>query len=71
MKSFGLGDVVERWIEIYLSGRVSRVHDREVSQGRLLFPLFVNDLPDALEALTLLFADDATMVMRLTQHEFA
>ncbi len=26
MKSFGLGDVVVRWIETYLSGRVSRVH---------------------------------------------
>ncbi len=26
MKSFGLGDVVVRWIEAYLSGRVSRVH---------------------------------------------
>ncbi len=25
MKSFGLGDVVVRWIEAYLSGRVSRV----------------------------------------------
>ncbi len=26
MKSFGLGDFVVRWIEAYLSGRVSRVH---------------------------------------------
>ncbi len=26
MKSFGLGAVVVRWIEAYLSGRVSRVH---------------------------------------------
>ncbi len=26
MKSFGLGDVVVRWIEAYLSCRVSRVH---------------------------------------------
>ncbi len=26
MKSFGLGDVVVRWIEANLSGRVSRVH---------------------------------------------
>ncbi len=26
MKSFGLGDGVVRWIEAYLSGRVSRVH---------------------------------------------
>ncbi len=64
MKSFGLGDVVERWIEIYLSGRVSRVHvagehsgaipmHRNVPQGRLLFPLFVKELPDV--------ADDAAL----------
>ncbi len=26
MKSFGLGDVAVRWIEAYLSGRVSKVH---------------------------------------------
>ncbi len=26
MKSFGLGDVVVRWIEAYLSGRVSRAN---------------------------------------------
>ncbi len=31
-------------------------------RGRLLFLLFVNGLPDALETLTLLFADDAKMV---------
>ncbi len=26
MTSFGLGDTVVRWIQAYLSGRVSRVH---------------------------------------------
>ncbi len=26
IKSFGLGDVVVRWIEAHISGRVSRVH---------------------------------------------
>ncbi len=26
MKSFGIGDVIVRWIEAYLSGRVSSVH---------------------------------------------
>ncbi len=35
--------------------------------GPLLFPLFVNDLPDVLEPLTLLFADDAKMVTQGTQ----
>ncbi len=77
MKSFGLGDVVVRWIEAYLSDRVSRVHaggehsgaipmHSGVPQGSmigpLLFLLFVNDLPDVLETMTLLFADDVKMV---------
>ncbi len=76
MKSFGLGDVVVRWIE-YLSGRVSRVHlvgehsgaipmHSGVPQGSLvgplLFLLFVNDLPDVLETRTLLFEGDVKMV---------
>ncbi len=69
MKSFGLGDVVVRWIKAYLSGWVLRVHiGGELSEtipiksgvpqgsaiGPLLFPIFLNDLPGALEALTLL-----------------
>ncbi len=35
--------------------------------GPLLFLLFVNDLPDALDALTLLFVDDIKMVTPRTQ----
>ncbi len=35
--------------------------------GPLLFPLFVNDLPDVLETLTLLFVDDVKMVTRRSQ----
>ncbi len=72
MKSFGLGDVIVRWIEAYLFGRVSSVNDggelsrtipmrSGISQGSvigpLLFLLFVNDLLNALKALTPLFAD--------------
>ncbi len=74
IKSFGLIDVVVWWIVKCLPGRVSRVHvGREypgaISMhsgfpqgpmiGPLLFLLFLNDLADVLEALTLLFADDA------------
>ncbi len=36
--------------------------------GPLLFLLFVNGLPDVLEALTLLFADDVKLVSRWTQN---
>ncbi len=79
MKPFGLGDVVVRWIEACLSGRVSRVHvggehsgaipmhsgvPRGSVIGPLLFLFFVNDLADVLEALTLLFVDDVKMVTR-------
>ncbi len=35
--------------------------------GPLLYLLFVNDLPDVLEALTLLFADDNKMITRRSQ----
>ncbi len=37
--------------------------------GPLLFLLFVNDLPDFLEALMMLFADDVNMVNRWTQNK--
>ncbi len=36
--------------------------------GPRLFFLFLNDLPDVLEALTLVFADDVKMVARRTQN---
>ncbi len=83
MNSFDLGDVVVRWIEAHLSGRVSRVHvggehsgaipmHSDVSQdfviGPLLFLLFVSDLPDVLETMTLLFADGVKIVTRRTQN---
>ncbi len=82
MKSFGLDDVVVRGTEAFLSCRVSRVHVGEehsgaipmhsgVSQGSvigpLLFLLFMNDLPDVLETMTLLFEDDVKMVTRRPQ----
>ncbi len=37
-------------------------------KGPLLFLFFVDDFPNALEVLTLLFADDVKMVTRRTQN---
>ncbi len=75
MNPFGLGDVVLRWIEAYLTGCVSRIHVGPFSgpfqcAGLLdnRFFLFVNDLPDAIELLTLLFAIDVKMVTRRAQN---
>ncbi len=82
MKSFELGDVVVRRIEADVSGRFSGLHvDGEHSKaismhsgvpqgsviGPLLFLLFLNDPPNVLEALTLLFADDVEVVTQWSQ----
>ncbi len=71
-----------RWIEAYLSSRFSRVHvggehsgaipmHSGVPQGSvigpLLFLVFANNLPDVLETMTLLFADDVKRVTRRSQ----
>ncbi len=82
MKSFGLGDIVVRWIEAYIYSQVLRVNvggehtaailkHSGIPQGSvicpLLFLLFVNDIPDVIGALTLLFADDVKMATRRSQ----
>ncbi len=81
IKSLGVVDVAVRWIEAYLSGQVSRVYvwgelsglismRSGIPQGSVIcsvFLTFVNDLLGALEALSLIFADNAKMVTRRTQ----
>ncbi len=77
MKLIGLGNKIVGWIEAYLTERISRASAGEkvsgiipmssaVSHesviGQLLFFLFVEDLPHALEALTLLIADAVKML---------
>ncbi len=71
MKSFGVGDVVVSWIpRIHVGGEhsVAIPMHSGITQGSVIGPLpfllFVNDLPDVLETLALLFADDVEMVTR-------
>ncbi len=76
MNSISLSDDVVWLIKAYLSGRVSTVHVGEELSGtislqggvphgseidHLLVLLFVNHLADALEALTLIIADDVKL----------
>ncbi len=83
MKPLGPADVAMQWNEAYFSGRVSRAYAggelsetiptrSGVSQGSVVGPLlffsFPNDLPDALEVLTLLFSDDVKMGPPRTQN---
>ncbi len=79
MMPFGLSDVVVQWIEAYLSGWVHNGGEPSGTfpmrsgvplgsvKGPLLFLLFVNNLPGALEALAMLFSDDVKKVTRRTQ----
>ncbi len=60
MKSFGLGDVVVRWIEAYLSGRVLRVHVGGEHSGAI-------PMHSGVPWWTLIFADDVKMVTRRSQ----
>ncbi len=82
LKFLGLCDAVVRWIEVHLTGRVSRVQvggelsgavsiRSGVPQSSVICPIlfgnFVSDLPDALESPTLLFPDCVNLVTHRSQ----
>jgi hypothetical protein len=73
LKAYGIRGSVAQWLEVFLTGRRMRVSVRGsespwvnvtsgVPQGSvigpLLFLLYVNDIPESLECLSKMFADD-------------
>ncbi len=68
MKSFGLGlESIRRWRTLGVHSN-AQWWSAELREGPLLLLLFVNDLHDVLEPLTLLFADDVKLVAWRTQN---
>ena len=76
MKDLGIRGNTLKWVEAFLSNRLQKVRvDGECSEwkemisgipqgsvlGPILFVLFINDMPEAVESLCLLFADDAKL----------
>ena len=82
IRTYGFNETMVDWIENFITGRTQRVRiDGEVSQeelvisgipqgsvlGPFLFLLFVNDMPDLVDAMLYLFADD-NKVYKVIKH---
>ena len=83
LEAFGFGGMTLRWLSDYLSERFQRVVvegtlsdplpvTAGVPQGSLLgpllFSLYINDLPDILESLGLIYADDVTLFKEIASN---
>ena len=84
MNHYGVRDTANLWFRNYLSEREQFVYINGIAStngkiicgvpqgsvlGPLLFLIFINDLPNATDFLTLLFADDTTFQMSHSEKE--
>ena len=76
LKAYGIVGKVHMWIKSFLSGRTQRVRINEAMStrtdvlsgipqgsilGPILFTIFINDLPDAVQSNCKIFADDTKL----------
>lgn len=84
IKSYGIGGKISTWIADYLRGRTQRVSVNGSTSnwsdvtsgipqgsvlGPILFVIFINDLPDAVDSVTRIFADDTKMYGRVVTED--